>query len=428
NITDAENSAIDAQKAYDSYVQTNVANLTRADIAAQKDRLLWNVQKAQTNLDNIKLQTDASIATARNNVTTAQNSLQSAQTNLAQMKDNPPAIQQKQSAVATARAALDKAREDQANITTDPVAVQQRKSQVATAKAILAKAQEDLATIQAGPDTQDIDLKQIQVDNAQVALDDVKEQLQRATIVAPFDGVVASVGATAGDQVPVNTNTVIVVLVDTTKAEVDATVDEIDVAKVKAGQTAAITLDAIQDAMLRGTVTAVSPIAQTQSGVVTYKLSIAIMGGPPPGSLSPDSPPSGGPPPGRPPLAGSGGRPDMAIQNPRGYDLKAGMTASANIIVENKPDVLLVPSSAITRNGRDSVVQVVIAEGKTEQRVVQTGATNGTQTEIVSGLTEGEKVVIATTIATTSSQNSGMFRMFGPGGPPPGGGGGRPPG
>jgi HlyD family secretion protein len=383
SITDAENSLSDAEKAYNNFVQSNIGILDRWNIAEQKASLAWNVQKAQANLDIAKSQAASSIATAENNLAKAKDALQSAEENLVATKAGPPQAQQKQSAVATAKAALDKANEDLAAMQPDPTAIQQKQSAVATAKANLAQAQDNLAYVEAGYDTE---LLQIKVDNAQVALDDANEQLQAATIVAPFDGVVAAVNAKVGDKV--TSTEEIIYLVNTSKVEVASAVDETDVAKVKAGQTAVITLDAISDARLRGTVGAVSPIGQKSSGVVTYTFSIEV-------------------------------------QDTQGYDLKEGMTAAAEIVVLNKTDVILVPSSAITQSGRNSVVEVVTANGTTEQRTIQTGATNGTQTEVVSGLSEGEKILVKTSTTsstTTSGGSSGRREEFfiGPGGGPGG--------
>jgi len=162
SITDAENSLSDAEETYNDFVRANIANLTVPNIAEQKDRLWGNVEKARKDLEIAETQAASSIKTAVNNVTKAEETLRNAEENLAEMK-------------------------------ADPVLVQQKKSQVATARAALAKAEEDLAERKAGPDPHEVELKQIQVDNAQVALEDSLEWLEEATIVAPFDGVVANV-------------------------------------------------------------------------------------------------------------------------------------------------------------------------------------------------------------------------------------------
>lgn len=388
NVTDAENSLSDAEETYDNYVQANIANLTRSDIAEQKDGYWWDVQKAQENLEIVKSQTNSSITTAENNVTKAEETLAKAKEDLAEMKADPIAIQQKQSAVATAKVNLAQAEDALAALQPDSIAIQQKQSAVSTAKVTLAQAEDDLAYIEAG---HDIELAQMKVDNAQVELDDAQEQLEAATIIAPFDGVVAEVDASVGDTVTASSTVVLLVNMDV--VQVDATVDETDVASVKAGQAVEITLDALPDAKLAGTVAAVSPLAQSQSSVVTYGLSIDV-------------------------------------QNNGGYDLKDGMTASIDIVVLNKTGVLLIPSSAITQRGPASFVTVMGSDGKTEQRVIVTGETDGTNTEIVSGLSEGETVVVAASGTSsgktlqTSSTNTRNRMFFDDGGGPPADGGG----
>jgi HlyD family secretion protein len=337
SIRNAENSVSDTQQTYDNYVQANIDNLTRADIAAQKDRYAANLLTAQNSLKAAQAQAASSLATAQNNVTQAQAALQTAQIDLV---------------------------------------VQQKQAAVATAKANLSQAQDNLAYVQAG---HDIELLKIQVTNAQASADNAVEQLQAATILAPFDGVVAAVNASVGDQVTATKD--IIDLVDTSKVLIDGSVDETDVSKVQAGQTTMITLDALPNVSLRGTVNAVSPLAQSSSNVVTYALTIAV-----------------------PNISGN------TLDQ-----VKQGMTASVNIVVLNKSDVLLVPSTAIKRNGRDSVVQVVTSTGQTEQRTITIGETNGTQTEVTSGLSEGEKVLV-TVSNTSSSSTSSTTRLPGGGG------------
>lgn len=378
SITDAQNSLTDAEEAYNDYVFTNIYRLTQLAIAAQKDRLWWDVLKAQENLDIANAQAENSIATAENNVTEAEEALQSAEENLARTEANPTIIQQKQSAVATAQAALDQALEDLAAMQPDSTEIQQKQSQVATARANLAQAEDDLSYIEAG---YDIELLQIKVDNAQVALDDALEQVEAATIIAPFDGMVAAVNVSVGDEVTATKE--IIHLVNTGVVEVDAAVDEYDVATVEVGQMAMITTDAVPDARLRGQVTAISPISTSQSGVVSYGLAIAVQGA---------------------------GR----------AKVKEGMNVTITIISTQAENVLLVSSNAIQRTLEGNVVQVVIGEGQIEQKIVEVGISNGQQTEIISGLMEGEQVLVQQSGSSDLLDLIEQFRQRG--GVPPGGG------
>jgi len=345
-IREAENQVREMEKIYNDFVHANIDILTLTAIAEQRDELRWAVEKARENREIAGLQ--------------AANSMGAAENNLIKAND-----------------VLRKAEETLSRIQAEPIVIQQRESAVETAQAALARAEENLAEMKAGPDPKDIEMRQIQVDNARLALENAEEQLEEATIVAPFAGVVARVGASTGDRV--TAATVVISLVDTSKVEIDAEVDEIDVAQVEAGQVVEITLDAIPGIMLPGKVIAISPIAQMEAGLVTYRVVIEIDG-------------------------------DVGIE------LREGMSASCEIVVEKREDVLLVPSQAIRRIGRDRVVEVIIGEDETEERVVQVGASVGLQTEILSGLEEGENIVIMVGTDDEERPTPGLI----PPTPPPG--------
>jgi HlyD family secretion protein len=105
--------------------------------------------------------------------------------------------------------------------------------------------------------------------------------------------------------------------------------------------------------------------------------------------------------------------------------LRQGLTAIVNIIVQQKTGVLLVPYAAITSQGGQSYVQVVSATGAIEKRAIKTGITDYTNTEVTEGLNEGDKIIISGTTttkstATTKTQSSApmMIPGVGGGGPP----------
>ena len=313
NIKDAEEAVDDAYEAYLDFVLANMQDLDILhSVKAQKDELWWLYEKALENLEIAKDAAATSIATAEANVIAAETALANA-----------------------------------------PIVIQQHESAVATAQAALAEAEYNLAYVESGSA---VELLQIKVDKAQIALDGAIEQLEQATIVAPFDGMVVEVNAIVGDQVM--GNTVIVYLVDIRQAEIDASVDEIDIANVKVGQRAEISIDALPKLTLSGKVTAVSPIAQTQSGLVTYNLAVSI-------------------------------------QSAGGVNLKEGMTASVDIDVVLAENALLVPSAAIHKEAAtgEQIVTVFTDSGQEEPRVVETGATLRRLTEITAGLEEGELIV-----------------------------------
>ncbi|MEE9198958.1 MAG: efflux RND transporter periplasmic adaptor subunit [Dehalococcoidia bacterium] len=298
------------------------------------------------------------IATAENGVDKAGDTLRNAEQDLEDALEGADAsdIEVKESQIESARAALRQAQAQLADIRAgaDAIDIEIKEHEIESALATLRKAQAELADIKAGPDAVDIELSEAQVTSATIALAEAREKLEKAAITAPFDGLVASVSSKMGDKVMAGA--VVIRLIDPGEFEVEATVDELDVYQVRPGQAVHISLDAIPGDTLSGTVTAMSPVAQRETGVISYQVII---------SLQPST--------------------DIA--------LKDGLTASTEIVIDSLRDVLLVPSRAVSRSGDDRVVQVVVS-GKLQERVVETGTSSEGQTEILSGLSEGEKVLV----------------------------------
>jgi len=207
---------------------------------------------------------------------------------------------------------------------------------------------------------------------AENQLDIARDELGKATITAPFDGIVASVGAKEGDRVPAPTVSpqTIIHLVDTTSMELLVEMDEIDIPEVKQGQQVLVTLDALPDAEFEGEVTAVYPLPTMIGGVVLYNTKISF-----------DVPENSG--------------------------IKVGMSASADIIINKQSDTLLVPSRAIGEDAQGNTIVKVIVNGQTQERAVVTGISDGIQTEILQGLTEGETVIIE--LKSSTPTDGGMF-------------------
>jgi HlyD family secretion protein len=143
---------------------------------------------------------------------------------------------------------------------------------------------------------------------------------------------------------------------DPASKELVVEVDETDVTEVKLGQRAIIEADALPGIILKGKVTYVSPVARNSAGLMLYKVKI-----------------------------------DLDV--PDDSHLKVGMSASADIVIEERANVLLVPNRAIKRDSQgNQIVHVMVGEQIQERQVV-TGISDGLQTEIISGLNEGEIVV-----------------------------------
>ncbi len=162
----------------------------------------------------------------------------------------------------------------------------------------------------------------------------------------------------------------VAIIKNTNEPIVSANVSEVDVQKVKAGQKATVTLDSIADKTFTGKVVSVDRIGETSSNVTNYP---------------------------------------VLIQLDTGSDsLLPNMAASANIILSTKADVLVVPTGAVqTQNGTSTVR--VQRGGKEIQVEVKTGLVGDTQTEITSGLKEGDVVITGTTTTGTGSTTRSVF-------------------
>jgi HlyD family secretion protein len=298
-------------------------------------------------------------------------------------------------------------------------------------------------------------LAQGKLDDAQKALDDAKGKVADAQtyspeIKAPFDGFVTAVNVKGGDEVL--NGTVAVTIADPNQFEADVLVSEIDIMQVQVGGRATVQADALPGQVFPATVTQVSPTATIQSGVVNYDVKVELdntanvttpsaPAGPSASSNTTTS--SGLPAPlqqavssgrmtqqqaeaiaqqiqsggGNFQFQGNGGQatgqiPSGAVQA-QNAQLREGLTVTVTIMVARANDVLVVPNAAVTTQGGKSYVTVVNADGTTAQREVQTGLSDWQNTEITSGLSEGDKVSVPLSAAPATSTSQSR-----PGGPP----------
>jgi len=224
------------------------------------------------------------------------------------------------------------------------------------------------------------------------ALADAQKELAKYSIYAPFSGVIASVGdVKKGDTI--SANTILATLITKQKIA-ELTLNEIDAAKVKTNQKVTLTFDALPDISITGKVSEVDTVGQASQGVVSYGIKIAF---------------------------------DNDVEQ-----VKPGMSVTADIIIEAKPDVLVLPNSAIKSQGGSSYVELVEtgADSQLNQQLlanvsgmtlpqppkiqqVEVGLSNDLSTEIISGLKEGDIVVTSTvnssqTTQTRTAQTQGL--------------------
>ena len=203
-----------------------------------------------------------------------------------------------------------------------------------------------------------------QVAQSQAALERSEEDLRNSTIVSPMDGLVLSRNVEVGDAVSSilvlgSQATLVMTLGDVSSVYVLGKVDEADIGKVYLGQSARIVVESFKDKKYEGKVTKISPLGIEKDNVTTFEVR-------------------------------------ASIHNPDG-ELKANMTANAEIILEEKKNVLIVPEAAVAYD-KDRKTFLDIPDAKAEKgktRVaVKLGISNGVKTELVEGFKEGDQVVL----------------------------------
>ncbi|HTZ47650.1 MAG TPA: efflux RND transporter periplasmic adaptor subunit [Verrucomicrobiae bacterium] len=205
---------------------------------------------------------------------------------------------------------------------------------------------------------------QAQEAQAKAALENAEEDLRNSTIVSPIDGLVLSRDVSVGDGVSSililgSQATLVMTLGDTSEVYVQGKVDEADIGKVYLGQPARIVVESFKDKKFTGKVTRISPFGKEKDNVTTFEVRVSI-------------------------------------SNPTG-ELKANMSANAEIILEEKKNVLMVPESSLIYD-KDRNASVELPDPKAEngrKKVpVKLGISNGVKTEIVSGVNEKQQVVL----------------------------------
>lgn len=217
----------------------------------------------------------------------------------------------------------------------------------------IAEAELDAATLRIEAADLQIEAANSQLAAAEQEVVEAQKQLDEATLTAPFTGLVTDVYVDEGDTVAATTT--ILHLIDPTTMQLKVELDEIDVPDVSVGQKAVIEVDAFPDLKFDGVVTSIHPTPTVEAGVVLYEAEIAFV-------------------------------------VPQYYKLKVGMSADADIIISDRSDALLVPDRAIGQDSQGNPVVYVAVGGQVEERPVVVGISDGFNTEIVSGLDEGDTV------------------------------------
>ena len=205
---------------------------------------------------------------------------------------------------------------------------------------------------------------QAQVSQAKAQLEEKEEEYRNSTIVSPIDGMVLSRDVEVGSAVSSilvlgSSATLVMTLGDTHEVYVKGKVDESDIGKVYLGQPAKIKVESYKDKTFVGKVTKISPLGVEKDNVTTFEVRVSI-------------------------------------NNPGG-ELKAEMTANAEVILDEHKNVLMIPEGAIMYDkDKKASTEVPDAKAKDGKRKVALtiGISNGAKTEVLSGLKEGDQVVL----------------------------------
>ncbi len=318
-------------------------DIATAEAALESARASYNKLLAGPSKEEIKV--------ARTNLEQAEASLKQAQAAYDQVADRPDvgmlpqSLQLEQATIAFEAA--------QANF--ELTMRKPTTAELASARSAVVQAESSLARLQEAVPEEEILLAQIQVQQAQLSLDQAQHQLEGTVLVAPHQGTITLVSIQEGE---LTGGQPAFVLTDLSRYHIEVDVDEIDIARVAVGQQVTIALDALPGESLVGEIDQIASSAQMDTGIVSYSARIGLL--------------------------------------PTDGLLRAGMTANVDIVTERRDNVLLVPNRFVSIDrltGRTFVDQLV---GNEIQPVeIQVGLRDEAYSEVLAGLQEGDKIVLA---------------------------------
>lgn len=248
-----------------------------------------------------------------------------------------------------------------------------RSSGLEADRAGITEAQAQLEKLLVDPSASEIAKAEAAIARAEVAVKEAERDIEQATMLAPFAATVSRVNLQVGERTDgpsAEGSSADIVISDLSSMHVDVPVDELDVAQIEVGQQVRVTLDALPDQELTGTVTNIAPTAdKSDQGTTTYEVTVEIDMG--------DAP------------------------------VRPGMTAVVEIVTVSKDDVVLVPRRAVqTENGQSYVLIPVEGEPTepgmpaSERREVELGLSDRQFVEITDGLEAGEEILVQDVVQT----------------------------
>lgn len=321
-----------------------------------------SLQQSMANLES----TRANYATRQQALATARADLASRQATLSQAQTEYNRMKNLAASNAVSRQELERAATSLKTAQADVLAAQ---NAIRTAQANIVASQADIATAQAS------------IRKSQTEVNTAEQNLGYTRITAPMNGTVISVTTKQGQTVNANqTAPTIVTLADLNTVRIKAKISEADVINLKPGMPVYFNIIGAPDQRFNATLKAIEPAPEgtTAMSTSTSKDTAVYYIG------------------------------YFDVPNPDGQ-LRINMTAQVYIVENNVTNTLNVPAAAVKRDPKlGTYVQVVQADGTTKQQPVKVGVTNRVNTQIISGITEGQKVVIGESTNSGSGGNSSM--------------------
>ena len=230
------------------------------------------------------------------------------------------------------------------------------KTTASSTEGTLLVAKDSFNTLTASPRQEDVDLYQAQVDKARAEVQILENKIQEASLKSPVDGQIIEIKKRAGELVQSALSDSVVIILPTDTYEIEADIYEEDVVKMNIGNEVDISLIAFPDQTFKGRVISVDPAEKLVEGVVYYKTIIDFE------------------------------------KIPEG--VKPGMTADLVIKTASKENVLIIPRNAINKKDGKTIVETLNGKNIGEREVKIGLEGNNDMAEIISGLNEGEKVII----------------------------------
>lgn len=274
-------------------------------------------------------------------------------------------VARKDEALASARAALARAQAGEE----DPSAAARLACEQATAK--VDKARKALQELELGQDSAAVRAARTVYDAALAKVETAQEAIAGSTMTAPFAGVVWTVFVAPDDWVAPGDQ--VVYLADPDELRVRAQATEMDVTRLAVGQKVRLTFDAHPGKLFAGEVLSMPLRGKESAGLSVYEIETSL--------------------------------------EQEGSDIRSGMLANVRFVVGEKPDVLTIPAAAVQyRGNNETFVALRGPDGKTRQQTVEIGLNDGIMAEVLSGLSEGQTVLVP---LVPPMQPGG----YGPGGP-----------